>query len=85
MKVDYKMPVNLGNPGEFTVAELADMVIKLTGTKSKIEHKELPKDDPKKRKPDISKAKKLLDWEPKVTLKEGISKAMVWFRSEINK
>ncbi len=83
MKVDYKLPVNLGNPGEFTVAELANVVIEVIGSKSKIEYKELPKDDPKRRKPDISKAKKLLGWEPKIGLKEGISKSLEWFKKEI--
>ena len=64
-------PVNLGNPGEFTMLELAEKVIGLTGSKSKIVHKELPADDPTQRKPVITLAKTELDWEPKIMLDEG--------------
>ena len=65
-------PVNLGNPGEFTIRELAEMVVALTGSKSEIVYKPLPSDDPKQRRPDISRAKALLGWEPKIQLKEGL-------------
>ncbi len=65
-------PLNLGNPGEFTIRELAEMVVELTGSKSEIVYKPLPSDDPKQRRPDISRAKALLGWEPKIQLKEGL-------------
>ncbi len=73
-------PINIGNPGEFTMLELAQNVIELTGTSSKIVHEGLPADDPKQRKPDISLAKKYLnDWEPKVPLREGLVKTIEYF------
>ena len=65
-------PINLGNPGEFTIRELAEKVVALTGSKSEIVYKPLPSDDPKQRRPDISRAKALLGWEPKIQLKEGL-------------
>lgn len=80
MRSKINEPINLGNPTEFTVLQLAKLVIKLTGAKSKIIFKPLPQDDPKKRKPDITKAKKLLNWQPKIRLEEGLSKAIGWFR-----
>jgi len=73
-------PVNIGNPGEFTMLELAQLVIKLTGTKSKITHKPLPADDPKQRRPDISLAKKIINWEPKISLEEGLAKTIEYFK-----
>lgn len=72
-------PVNLGNPGEFTMLELADMVIALTGSKSKIIYQPLPQDDPTQRKPVIDLAKKELDWEPKIVLEEGLKKSIAYF------
>ena len=72
-------PINLGNPCEFTILQLAKLVIKLTGTKSRIVFKPLPQDDPRQRKPDISKAKKLLKWQPKVELLDGLRKTIEWF------
>lgn len=78
-QTDYPMPVNLGNPNEFTIIELADTIKKLTKSKSPFEFLPLPQDDPKKRKPDISKAKELLDWEPKITLKQGLKNLIEWF------
>ena len=72
-------PVNIGNPGEFTILQLAEMVIELTGSKSKIVKRPLPADDPRQRKPDISKAKKLLDWEPSTPLREGLKKTIAYF------
>lgn len=73
-------PINLGNPGEFTMNELAEKVIALTGSKSQILHPPLPQDDPQQRKPDISKAKSLLGWEPKVQLEEGLKKTIDYFQ-----
>jgi len=78
-------PVNLGNPGEFTMLELAEKVIKLTGSNSKIVYKELPSDDPKKRKPDITKAKQFLSWEPKTNLEEGLKKTISYFEAQQGK
>ena len=72
-------PVNLGNPGEFTMLELAEKVLALTGSKSKIVYKPLPQDDPTQRKPVIDLAKKELDWEPKVALEEGLKKTIAYF------
>jgi UDP-glucuronate decarboxylase len=73
-------PVNMGNPGEFTIKELADKVLELTGSKSNIEYRELPKDDPVQRKPDISLAKQLLDnWEPKIELEQGLARTIEYF------
>lgn len=76
-------PINIGNPGEFTMLELAEEVLKLTGAKSKIIHKPLPSDDPKQRQPDISKAKKHLDWEPKVSLSEGLAHTIEYFKKSL--
>ncbi|MBI3291136.1 SDR family oxidoreductase [Candidatus Falkowbacteria bacterium] len=76
-------PVNLGNPGEFTIKELAKKIIDKTGSKSKIIHKSLPADDPKQRKPDINLAKEKLDWEPKVKLDEGLDKTIEYFKTVI--
>jgi UDP-glucuronate decarboxylase len=72
-------PVNLGNPCEFTMLQLAEKVIDVTGSKSKLVFKDLPQDDPKQRKPDISFAKKVLDWEPKISLEEGLKKTAPYF------
>jgi len=77
-------PVNLGNPGEFTIKELAEKIISLTGSKSKIIFKDLPADDPKQRKPDINLAKEKLSWEPKVQLEEGLVKTIEYFRAVLN-
>jgi len=77
-------PMNLGNPGEFTMLELAEIVLKKVGGKSRITHKPLPADDPKQRRPDISLAKKCLGWEPAVPLEEGIERTIRHFRSELN-
>jgi UDP-glucuronate decarboxylase len=74
-------PINLGNPDEFTILELAEQVIKLTGSQSKIVHKELPTDDPVRRQPDISLAKKHLGWSPKTPLREGLETTIAWFRT----
>ena len=76
---DVTGPINLGNPGEFTMLELAEMVIELTGSSSKLEFKPLPLDDPKQRKPVITKARETLGWEPKVPLREGLGKTIHYF------
>ncbi len=78
---DFVGPVNIGNPGEFTIKELAEKVIKLTKSKSKIVYLPLPNDDPLQRKPDISLAKKKLGWEPKVKLADGLKKTIAYFQS----
>jgi UDP-glucuronate decarboxylase len=72
-------PVNLGNPTEMTMSELAHLVISLTGSRSKLEFRPLPQDDPRQRQPDISRARQLLHWTPKVTLEEGLNKTIVYF------
>lgn len=78
-------PMNLGNPGEFTMLELAELVLKKVGGKSKITHLPLPSDDPKQRKPDITLAKETLGWEPKVPLEEGLGKTIAYFREALKK
>jgi dTDP-glucose 4,6-dehydratase len=76
---DYSQPVNIGNPDEITIADFAKEIIALTGTKQKVVFKPLPQDDPKIRQPDITKAKQLLDWEPKVNRKDGIKRTYEYF------
>ncbi len=80
---DFPGPVNLGNPGEFTMLELAEWVKKLTGSQSPIIHKPLPSDDPKQRRPDISKARSLLGWEPQVALGDGLKQTIEYFATQI--
>jgi dTDP-glucose 4,6-dehydratase len=77
---DVSDPVNIGNPGEFTVNEFAQLVIELTGSKSPIIHVPLPEDDPRKRRPDITRARTKLGWEPKVALPAGLGRTIEWFR-----
>ncbi len=77
----YTGPVNIGNPGEFTIRELAELVIELTGAKVKLIERPLPADDPTRRRPDITLAKKLLDWQPTISLREGLVKTIEWFQS----
>ena len=79
----YPGPINLGNPGEFTMLELAQKVIELTGSNSKVVHMPLPKDDPQQRQPDISRAKNALDWGPTINLEEGLVKTIQYFRNTI--
>ncbi len=76
-------PVNIGNPGEFTIKQLAEIVIELTGSKSKLVYRDLPQDDPTQRRPDITLAKKELDWEPTIQLREGLEKTIEYFREVI--
>ena len=80
---DYPHPVNLGNPQEITINEFAEEIIKLTGSKSKVIYQPLPEDDPKQRKPDISLAKKILDWEPKYTRAEGLKPTLEYFKEKV--
>jgi UDP-glucuronate decarboxylase len=76
---DIVGPINLGNPNELNIRELAEMVLELTGSRSKIVHRPLPADDPQKRRPDISEAERLLDWRPTTSLKEGLAKTIAYF------
>ena len=78
---DYSLPVNIGNPGEISILEFAEEIIKLTGTNQKITFKPLPQDDPLQRQPDISKAKEVLGWEPKVVRQEGMKTTFEYFKS----
>src|SRR5438094_549217 len=80
---DFHEPINLGNPREMTIKQFGDEIIRLTGTKSTIEYKPLPVDDPKVRQPDISRAKKILGWEPRVNFEEGITRTIEYFRQSL--
>ena len=77
------MPVNLGNPHEVTVLELAETIIRLAGSKSRVEHRELPTDDPRQRRPDITRARELIGWEPEVDLEDGLARTLEYFRSVV--
>jgi dTDP-glucose 4,6-dehydratase len=83
MMNDYDLPVNIGNPVEMTMLEFAEQIIRATGSKSKIVFKPLPQDDPKQRKPDITKAKKFLKWEPQVKLADGLKDTIKYFRTKV--
>lgn len=76
---DFVGPMNMGNPGEFTIRQLAELVIEMTGSRSKIVCEPLPSDDPRQRRPDISLAREMLQWEPKIALKEGLVKTIAYF------
>ncbi len=80
MQSDERYPVNLGNPQEMTIIEFAERIRRLTGSKSRLIHQPLPQDDPKQRKPDITKAKRILGWEPRVSLEEGLRETIEYFR-----
>lgn len=82
---DFIGPVNIGNPGEFTIKELAEKIISITSSKSKIIYKPLPQDDPKQRRPDISLAKEKLGWRPTIQLDEGLIKTIVYFEHKLSK
>lgn len=84
MDGDHPGPMNIGNPNEFTMLELAEQIIDLTGSSSKISHLPLPQDDPKQRQPDISLAKAELDWEPKTELREGLTSTIAYFEKELS-
>jgi dTDP-glucose 4,6-dehydratase len=77
-------PINIGNPREMTIKEIADTIIRMTGSKSKVIYKPLPTDDPKQRRPDITRARTLLGWEPKVDLEEGLVKTIEYFRTKVH-
>ncbi len=77
----FNNPINLGNPNEFTILELARLVTELTGTKARIVFRPLPEDDPRQRQPDIACAKKILKWQPRIGLREGLKKTIGWFRA----
>jgi len=79
-KSDEHLPVNIGNPNEFTILECAQRVLKVTGSKSRIRHEPLPPDDPRQRCPDISKARRLLDWNPRIDLETGLRMSLDYFR-----
>jgi dTDP-glucose 4,6-dehydratase len=83
LNTDYHLPVNLGNPSEITIREFADEILKLTGSKSTLVNTPLPADDPKQRKPDISLARKLLGWEPKVGREEGLRRTIEYFKRQV--
>ncbi|WP_207210853.1 UDP-glucuronic acid decarboxylase family protein [Lichenibacterium minor] len=74
-------PVNLGNPGEFTIQQLAHTVVEMTGTRSRLVHRPLPQDDPRQRRPDLARAKAELDWQPTTALKDGLARTIAYFRS----
>ena len=81
LKSDYHLPVNIGNPDEITIKEFAEEIIQLTGTDQKVVYKDLPEGDPAKRRPDISRAKSILDWEPKIHRKDGLKLTYEYFKS----
>jgi dTDP-glucose 4,6-dehydratase len=80
---DEHLPVNIGNPREFTILECAQLVLKVTGSKSQIRNEPLPQDDPKQRRPDITKARQLLQWEPKIDLETGLRKSLDYFQKAV--
>ena len=80
---DFTGPVNLGNPRELTIKEIAELIVDLTGSRSKLVYKPLPKDDPTRRKPDITLAKQKLSWEPQVMLEEGLKSTIEYFRNRL--
>jgi dTDP-glucose 4,6-dehydratase len=82
-KSDEHMPVNIGNPNEFTILECAQLVLKVTGSKSRIRYEPLPQDDPKQRRPDITKARQLLGWEPKIDLETGLRLSLEYFKKAV--
>jgi UDP-glucuronate decarboxylase len=85
MNSNYNLPVNIGNPSEFTILELANIILEMIKTESEIEYRDLPTDDPKQRKPDISRAKEILNWEPKINLRDGLIKTIDFFRERYAK
>src|SRR5437773_9537054 len=76
-------PVNIGNPHEMTIGEIAETIIRMTGSKSRVVYRPLPTDDPKQRRPDITRARTLLEWEPKVALEDGLVKTIEYFRTKV--
>ena len=82
-KSDEHLPVNVGNPNEFTILECAQIVLKVTGSKSQIRYEPLPQDDPKQRRPDVTKARQLLQWEPKIDLETGLRRSLDYFKKAV--
>ncbi|GAA4827452.1 SDR family oxidoreductase [Algivirga pacifica] len=80
---DYHEPVNIGNPAEITIKEFAEEIVELTGSNSTISYRDLPKDDPKQRRPDITRAKEVLNWEPKVSRSEGLKVTLDYFKNKV--
>jgi len=76
-------PINIGNPQEMTIEQIARLIIEMTGSKSKIVYRPLPTDDPKVRQPDITRARTLLGWEPKVSLEQGLGRTIEYFRAKV--
>ena len=83
MLSDVNDPVNIGNPREMTLKELAETIVRMTGSSSRLVYRPLPEDDPKVRQPDITRARTLLGWEPKVAIEEGLTKTIEYFRTKI--
>jgi len=83
-KSDEHLPVNIGNPNEFTILECAQLVLKATGSKSRIRYEDLPQDDPKQRRPNIGKARQLLGWEPKIQLEQGLQLSLEYFKKALS-
>jgi UDP-glucuronate decarboxylase len=77
---DFTGPINIGNPGEFTMLELAELVLRLTGSRSRIAFTPLPSDDPRQRRPDISLAQSAIDWQPQILLEDGLARTIDYFR-----
>lgn len=85
MHSSENLPVNMGNPDEFTILECAQAVLAITGSQSRLAFEPLPQDDPRQRRPDITRARELLDWEPKIGLPEGLRRTLPWFRRELER
>ncbi len=83
LESDQHGPINIGNPHEMTIEQIAREILRLTGSTSQLVYKPLPEDDPKVRQPDITRARTLLGWEPKVTLEEGLTRTLEYFRTKI--
>ena len=83
MESEVDVPVNIGSDDEYTIAELADIILKLTKSKSKITYIPLPEDDPKRRRPDISKAKKIFNWKPEISLEDGLKETISYFKNNL--
>jgi len=83
MKAEWSTPINLGNPEEYTIAELASLVVELTGSSSRIASMPLPMDDPRRRRPDITTARRILGWEPRVPVRQGLSRTIAYYREQL--
>jgi nucleoside-diphosphate-sugar epimerase len=83
MEAEWSTPINLGNPEEYTIAELASLVVELTGSSSPIVSMPLPMDDPRRRRPDITTARRILGWEPRVPVRQGLSRTIAYYREQL--